>query len=89
MPKFTVHLYREMRLKFTDIEASCPEEAATIASRRTSGEATEIEDCEGLCIAALVDYHGDENFSRSEVIDFAVLTTVQPDPREKYHASET
>lgn len=70
MRKFIVHLYREMRLCFTDIEAETPEAAAEIVSRRPTGDADNVEDCEGRNLAALVDVAGDEDFSRSVTIDF-------------------
>ena len=53
MTTYTVHLYREMRLVFRDIEAGSPEEAADFAVKR--GENPEIHDCEGRTFQAIAD----------------------------------
>ena len=70
MPKYNVHIYREMRLMFTDIEASTPEEAAKIASGKSTDHAEYMEDCEGKDFAALVDLVGDEEYLHTKLIDF-------------------
>ena len=62
MTKYIVHLYREMRLSYADIEADTPEAAAAIARDRPTGDADDIEDCEGENLAALVDVAGDEDY---------------------------
>ncbi len=67
---FTVHVYREMRLRFDDIEAESPEQAAELARERHFDEAADWSDCEGESLAALVDVHGDEEYAQSRVIDF-------------------
>ncbi len=70
MNKFIVHLYREMRLDFTDIEADTPHAAAAIAAGKPTDGADNIEDCEGENLAALIDVAGDEDYSQSVTIDF-------------------
>jgi hypothetical protein len=70
MTKFIVHLYREMRLSYTDIEADTPEAAAAIAAGKPTDDADTIEDCEGQNLAALVDTAGDDDYSQSVTIDF-------------------
>jgi hypothetical protein len=46
MPTYNVHLYREMRLYYPDIQASSPEEAAAIVRDKPSHDAEQIHDCE-------------------------------------------
>jgi len=70
MTKYNVHLFREMRLYYPGIEADSPTEAAKIASGTDSGEAEDIEDCNGEDLGALVDVDGDTDFANSELIDF-------------------
>lgn len=70
MNKYIVHIYREMRLSYADIEADTPEAAAAIASGKPTDEADTIDDCEGQNLAALVDLAGDEDYSQSVMIDF-------------------
>jgi predicted HAD superfamily Cof-like phosphohydrolase len=70
MTTFHVHLFREMRLKFENIEADTPEAAALIAAEKQTDDADVCEDCEGENLAALVDVVGDEDFSQSVTIDF-------------------
>lgn len=68
--KYHVHLYREMRLTFADVEASSHEEAATIARDKPSEEADGIDDCGGESFAALVDVAGDESHEHSRMLGF-------------------
>ena len=70
MTKYIVHLYREMRLTYTNIEADTPEGAAATAGSKTTDDADNVEDCEGQNLAALIDVAGDEDFSQSVTIDF-------------------
>lgn len=70
MPKYNVHLFREMRLYFPGIEAESQAEAARIAAETDSCEAEEVEDCNGADLGAMVDVVGDRDFSRSALIDF-------------------
>jgi hypothetical protein len=70
MTKYNVHIYREMRLFFGNIEAGTHEAAAAIARDKTTGDADDIEDCNGDDHAALVDVIGDEDYSQSVTIDF-------------------
>ncbi len=60
-----MHIYREMRLIFADIEADTPEAAAAIARDKPTGDADDIEDCEGEKLTALVDVAGDEDYGQS------------------------
>lgn len=70
MTKFIVHLYREMRLSYTDIEADTPEAAAAITRDRPTGDADDIDDCDGETFDACVDVAGDEEYEHSRWIDF-------------------
>jgi len=70
MTLFNVHLYREMHLLFTAIEAETPEAAASIARTRPTDEADHIDDCDGANLGALVDEVGDKDYERSVMIDF-------------------
>jgi hypothetical protein len=70
MTQYIVHLYREMRLSFTGIEAETPFAAARVARGKSTDDADNIEDCEGRNLSALVDIAGDEDFSQSVTIDF-------------------
>lgn len=70
MPRFHVHIYREMRLYFPDIEADTPEAAAAIASKMLTSDAKEIDDCDGTDLAALVDADGDTEYDNSKHIEF-------------------
>lgn len=71
MPKYNVHIYREMRLAYTNIEAGTPEMAAEIARDFAEHQEQPVaEDCDGATFAALVDVHGDEEFSQSRTVDF-------------------
>jgi hypothetical protein len=70
MIKYIVHIYREMRLSFADIEADTPAAAAVIARGKQTSDADDIEDCDGEDLSALVDVAGDEDYSQSVMIDF-------------------
>ena len=70
MTLYNLHIYREMRLTFERIEAGSPEEAAAIARDRLTGDADDIDDCDGETFAALVDVVGDEEYRHSVMIDF-------------------
>ena len=70
MTTYHVHLYREMRLVFGDIEADTPEMAATIARDKPTNDADAIEDCEGENLAALIDVAGDDEYEQSVIVDF-------------------
>jgi hypothetical protein len=70
MPTYTVHIYREMRVKFTGIEADSLEEAARAGADLRTDQADDVEDCEGANLYALVDLEGDEDFERSNSVAF-------------------
>jgi hypothetical protein len=70
MTTYIVHIYREMRLSFTDIEADTPAAAAVIARGKPTGDADDIDDCDGEDLSALVDLAGDEEYEHSVTIDF-------------------
>ena len=70
MPTYTVHVYREMRVKFTGIEAESPEEAASAGADLRTDQADDVEDCTGANLSALVDLEGDEDFEHSESVVF-------------------
>lgn len=67
---YLVHIYREMRLVYGDIEADSHEQAAAIARDKPTDQADSIDDCDGETIAALVDVVGDEEYAQSRIIDF-------------------
>ena len=54
--KYRVHIYREMRLVFEDIEAATPHKAALIAGEKHFDDCDEWSDCEGENLSALVDH---------------------------------
>ena len=70
MKIFNVHIYREMRLVYSGIEAGSHEEAAAIARDKPTDEADSMDDCEGETFSALVDIQGDEDYEQSRDIDF-------------------
>jgi hypothetical protein len=70
MTKYNVHIYREMRLTFAGIEAETSEIAAAIARETPTGDADDIEDCEGETLTALVDLAGADDFAQSVTIEF-------------------
>ena len=80
MTQFIVHLYREMRLSYTGIEADTPDAAAAIACGKRTEAADNIDDCEGENLAALVDVAGDEDYSQSVTIDFEEEGNAKPRP---------
>ena len=71
MTRYNVHIYREMKLCFLDIEANTPEQAAATC-RGFPDEAAcgPAVDCDGETFAALVDVQGDPDYSQSVLIDF-------------------
>jgi hypothetical protein len=70
MTEYIVHIYREMRLTYTGIEADTPEAAAVITRGKPTDDADNVEDCDGENLAALVDVAGDKDYSQSRFIDF-------------------
>lgn len=70
MTKYNVHIFREMRLYYPGIEAESHAEAAEIASKMDTCEAGEAEDCNGEDLSAMVDVEGDEEFAKTELINF-------------------
>ena len=71
MTKYNVHIYREMRLVFQDIEAETPEQAAETCRDFPAEEACgPAVDCDGETFSALVDVQGDLDCSRSVTVDF-------------------
>ena len=70
MTLYNVHIYREMRLVYEGIEADTLESAAAIARDKDTGDADEIDDCEGETLAALVDVQGDGEYEQSRFINF-------------------
>jgi hypothetical protein len=83
MPTYNVHLYREMRLFFPGIEAESPEQAARLAGDKDFDDANDFSDCDGENLAALVDLVGDEDFSKSIIID---LDPMKASAEELYDA---
>lgn len=70
MPRYNVHVYREMRLRFDSIEAATLQAAAEKARDLSLKAADDFDECDGEAFAALVDAEGDEDYSDSLVIDF-------------------
>jgi hypothetical protein len=70
MTIFHVHLYREMRLYYPNIDAETHEAAADIAKDQPTDQAASIEDCDGSNTGALVDLDGDSEYLHSRLIDF-------------------
>ena len=70
MTLYNVHIYREVRLMFENIEADTPEAAASIARDGLTSDADDIEDCDGDDLTALIDVAGDDEFTQSVNIDF-------------------
>jgi hypothetical protein len=70
MTNYIVHIYREMRLTFDGIAADSIEAAASIACGKPTGDADDIDDCEGESFSALVDVAGDAEYEQSRFIDF-------------------
>jgi hypothetical protein len=60
MTRFTVHLDREVRLRFENVEAASHEEAAAIARQLPAEEAAEVDDCEGEDFGAVIEAQGPE-----------------------------
>jgi hypothetical protein len=80
MPTYTVHVHREMRLKFTGVEAESMEDAAKIGADLRTDQAAEIGDCAGANLYALVDIEDDEDFEHSSVVDFEAGRMVDSGP---------
>jgi hypothetical protein len=70
MPTFNVHIYREMRLTFSGIDAPDHSQAAEIARQQSTEDADSLDDCEGETMAALVDVAGDETHEQSQLVEF-------------------
>lgn len=70
MALFNVHIYREMRLFYPNIDANTHEDAARIANEKPTDEAVNTEECDGTTLSALVDVVGDTEFADSQMIDF-------------------
>jgi hypothetical protein len=67
---YNVYLYREMRLVYHGIEADAPESAASIARDKPTGDADDIDDCDGETFAAVVDVQGDQDYCQSRTVEF-------------------
>ncbi len=70
MTTYNVHIYRELRLVFSGIDAPSHDSAAAIAHDRPTDDAESIDDCDGDTFAALVDVQGDDEHRRSRLILF-------------------
>lgn len=69
MKTYTVHLYRDIRMTFKNIEACSPAAALSIARDGDISDADDVEDS-GKDLAAVIDMDGDADSSRSVTIDF-------------------
>ena len=70
MTLYTVHLYREIRLTFEEIEAKSPEAAVAIARDGYTSDADDTDDCGGEEFAAVVDVVGDDEFKQSRTFEY-------------------
>lgn len=70
MTKYDVHIYRELKLFYPDIEADSPEAAAEIASKMDTDHAEDISDADGVNLSALVDVQDAEDYGNSQILDF-------------------
>ncbi len=70
MTIFNVHIYREIRLLFGGIESESHEAAAAIAHDKPTGDADEIDECDGETFYACVDVKGDEEYEQSRWVLF-------------------
>jgi hypothetical protein len=67
---YKVHIYREIRLVYEGIKADSHDAAASIARDKATGEADDLEDCDGETFYACVDVKGDDEYAQSRWIDF-------------------
>lgn len=81
---YTVHLYRVMRLRYDAIAAPDAETAANLARELCERDTkpSEISDCDGEIVSALVDVDGDDDYEQSEVINFTSSTDFRDLARE-------
>lgn len=66
--KYTVHLYKAIRIKIEGVEAGSQKEAMQLADEKLNIEhylRNGAEDEECCCLGALVDEEGDEDYERS------------------------
>lgn len=75
MPLYNVHVYREMKLRFDNIEAASALEATDKVLDLTDDSADAIEDCAGETFSALVDLVDDENYEHSHTIYYKTERT--------------
>ncbi len=80
MTLYNVHIYREMRLVFGGIEADTDETAAAIARDKPTGDADEIDDCDGETFYACVDVRATSEYEQSRWIDFEPERAAQGRP---------
>jgi len=72
MTHYIVHIYRQMRLSYTGIEADTPREAAFMARRKPTDAADNVEDCDGETFSALVEPAGNDDHRQSVTIAFDI-----------------
>lgn len=76
MPKYNVHLYREMRVKYLNVDAATPEEAAQKVkdiNPEMCDYETELHECEGQsfgCVVDELDPSGVHSFLNEERVEF-------------------
>jgi hypothetical protein len=68
MTKYNVHIYREMRIVYQDIEAQTPEAAAESCRDFPSDAGCDPVDCDGQTFAAVVDTQGDYNANGKDIL---------------------
>jgi hypothetical protein len=66
---YNVLVYREMLLRFDGIRAPSQDAAASFADSMPTCAASDVEDCDGESVSALVDLAGDAEFAGSRTID--------------------
>jgi hypothetical protein len=80
MTTYTVHVYREMRIIFRDIEAASHREAAYIASDMPTEDGERVEDCEGFSHSAFVEAEGGDGPDERPVTLRADGGEIEPAP---------
>lgn len=81
MPMYTIHLYREMKLRFDDVIAPSAHAAADLAYEMPTGQAAAIGECDGETFSALADLADDENYEHSQMIDYPAERLRQAAPQ--------
>ena len=68
MTTYDVHIYREMRILYRNIEADTPEAAAEACRDLPSRQGFDPVDCDGQTFAAVVDIAGDPHCDGKDIL---------------------